>query len=268
MAPTVVITGASRGIGRQLAIDFARAGWDVCCVARSTAENTGKFPGDVDQTAEMARKLGTRAIGIGTDIRFPDQIKLMAKRVHQEFGCCDVLINNAAVAIPGPTLQQPLARWRLAVDVNLNGPFYLMAEFCPRMIEAGGGRVINISSRAAVAPEFGRASYTATKAGLEALTLGLAHELKDQNVAVNAIRLEFAVLTEGYAYTLTDINTSQFEHPVIMSDAALWLAEQPFTHTGHIHTIGELRTRGVVRGVTRAADMAGDGRHLAREGRC
>ena len=87
-------------------------------------------------------------------------------------------------------------RWRLGVDVNLNGPFYLMYYLCPRMLEAGGGRVINISSGVAVTPSFGRPNYTATKRGLEGLSEALAYELAG-SVAVNVIRAE--TLYRGYS---------------------------------------------------------------------
>ena len=122
------------------------------------------------------------------------------------------------------------------------------------MARAGGGSVITISSGAAVTPEFGRISYTVTKMALESLTQGMAHELMPDGIAVNCIRLEPSVWSEGYAFTLPGVDTSDFEDPVIMSDAALWLARQPKDCTGHILTIGELREAGIVRPKTRIAD--------------
>ncbi len=125
----------------------------------------------------------------------------------------------------------------------------MMYYFCPRMAEAGGGRVVNISSGAALAPAFGRANYTATKLALEGMSQALAHDLSSR-VAVNVLRLELSVWSEGYAATLGEAaDRMPFEHPAIMSDAVLWMAQQPLDHTGKIHTIGELRERGVVRPV-------------------
>jgi NAD(P)-dependent dehydrogenase (short-subunit alcohol dehydrogenase family) len=128
--------------------------------------------------------------------------------------------------------------------VNLNGPFYLMYHLCPRM--GAGGHVVNISSGAAVHPEFGRPGYTTTKAALEALTRCMAHELRGR-VAVNCVRLEVPVWTEGFAATLDDPSALPFEDAVIMSDAVLWLARQPLELTGRVLTIGELRALGAVR---------------------
>jgi NAD(P)-dependent dehydrogenase (short-subunit alcohol dehydrogenase family) len=135
--------------------------------------------------------------------------------------------------------------------VNLNGPFYLMHRLCPRMAQAGGGRVINVSSGAAVTPDFGRASYTATKLALEGMTQALAHDLKGK-VAVNCLRIDVPIWTEGFDVTLPpDFDRSWFEDAVIMSDAVLWLATQPLAYTGEILTLSELRRRGAIRAQTR-----------------
>jgi len=276
--PVAVITGASRGIGKQLAVDFAKAGYDIVCLARSTSDAPTKLPGTVDETAEMVRAEGRQALSLPLDVQNEEQVAAVADRVYSELGHCDVLINNAAIAVPGKTLEQPTRRWRLAVDVNVNGPFYMTYYFCPRMAEAGGGHVINISSGASVTPQFGRISYTVTKRALEAMTEGFAHELAPAGVAVNCIRLELSVWSEGYAYTLPNVeqpgltltreatiaagtrraqpggDLADFEDPVVMSDACLWLAKQPKDSTGKILTIAEMREMGAVRPKTRIAD--------------
>jgi NAD(P)-dependent dehydrogenase (short-subunit alcohol dehydrogenase family) len=249
--PVAVITGASRGIGKQLAVDFGRSGYDVVCLARSNKDAPSKLPGTIEQTADLVRQTGANALALPLNVQNEDDVRETADRVYAEIGRCDVLINNAAIAVPGKTLEQPTKRWRLAIDVNVNGPLYMMYYFCPRMRDAGGGRVINISSGASDAPEFGRVSYTVTKRALEALTEAMAFELAEAKVAVNCIKLELAVWSEGFAFTLGDVDTSGFEDPVIMSDAALWLAKQPLDYTAKVLTIGQFREMGVVRPVTK-----------------
>ncbi|HVP04776.1 MAG TPA: SDR family NAD(P)-dependent oxidoreductase [Dehalococcoidia bacterium] len=249
--PVVVITGASRGIGKQLAIDFAAGGYDVACLARSAKGAEGKLPGTIDETAEEVQKAGGKALALSVDVRSEEQVEEAAKRVYEELGRCDVLINNAAVGIPGRTLEVSTKNWRLGVDINVNGAYYMINSFCRRMLDAGEGRVINISTMVAWAPEFGRINYMVTKRALEALTEGAAYDFRGK-IAVNCIRLEVMVWTEGFAATLGDVDRSGFEHPVIMSDAALWIAKQPLDYTGHIVTISDLREMGVVRGVTPA----------------
>ena len=244
--PVAVVTGASRGIGKRLSVDLAAHGYDIVCTARSSSDSPGKLPGTIDETASLVEEQGRKAMAVGLDVRDADAVDALAARVYSEWGRCDLLINNAAVAPPGLSLQEPLKRWTLAVDVNINGPFYFMHAFAPRM---EGGRVINISSGASLAPMFGRASYTVTKRALEAMTECHAWELSGRT-AVNCIQLELSVWTEGYTATLGEGNYEGFEDPVIMSDAVLWLAEQPIDYSGHVLTIAKMREMDVVRPVT------------------
>lgn len=252
--PVALITGASRGIGKQLAVDFAKNGYDIVALARSTAQSPTKLPGTVDETAELVRAEGRRCLPIGLDLQREEAIDDAVERAYAEFGRVDVLINNAAIAPPGQALEAPTRRWRLAFDINVNAPFYLIHNIAPRMAKAGGGRVINISSGASQEPEFGRPSYTTTKRALEAMTESLGFELTGDQVAVNCIRLELNVWTEGYAFTLPGVDTSDFEDPIIMSDACLWFVRQPLDYTGKVFTIAEMREMGVVRPLTRIAD--------------
>lgn len=249
-ARVAVVTGASRGIGRQLCADLAREGWDVVCTARSSQSSPGRLPGTIEETAALVAAAGRRALALPLDVRDEAAVQGLATRVRHEWGRCDLLVNNAAIAPPRPALEDSTARWRLAVDVNLNGPFTLIHQLSGLLGEARG-RVVNISSGAALAPEFGRASYTTTKAALEAMTQSLGHDLRGR-VAVNCLRLDLPVWTEGFAATLPPDAAFAFEDPVIMTDALLWLLGQPLEFTGQVLGIVELRERGVVRGATRA----------------
>jgi len=247
--PVAVVTGASRGIGRQLCGDLAAAGYDVVCAARSTDAQRSALPGTVDETAGEVRAQGRRALAVALDVRDAAAVAALAERVYDDWGRCDLLVNNAAIAPPKPALEDSVKRWRLAVDVNLNGPFHLMHAFCGRMAAAGDGRVINVSSLAAWAPEFGRASYTATKRGLEGLSEALAHDLRGR-VAVDTLRIDLPVYSEGFEFTMPG-DYSDYEEPEIVSDAVLWLLDGSLEETGRIVTLTELREQGVVRPRTR-----------------
>ena len=247
-APLVVITGASRGIGKQLCLDLAEAGWDVVCTARSSGEHPSKLPGTVDETAEGVRALGRRALAVGLDVRDEDGVEALARRIQDEFGRCDALINNAAVAPPKPALEDTTKRWRLAVDVNLNGPYYFIHAL-HGLLAKSEGRVINVSSLASLAPKFGRASYTATKRGLEGMSEALAHDLRGR-VAVDCLRIDLPVYSEGFEFTMPG-DYSDYEEPVIVSDAVRWLLASPLAETGRIVTLTGLREQGVVRPRTR-----------------
>lgn len=253
-APVALVTGASRGIGKRLCADLARAGYDVVCAARSSAEHPSKLPGTIEETAKLVTDAGRRAWPVALDVRDEDAVRDLVERVHAEWGRIDLVVNNAAVAPEKPALEDSTKRWRLALDVNVNGPFYLIYYAAPRMAAAGGGRIINVSSSAAVLPEFGRASYTVTKTALEALTATMAHDLREKQVAVNTLRLDLMVWTEGFAATLGDPAAYRMEDAVIMSDAVLWMAKQPLAWTGHLETITSLRAKGAVRGITPATN--------------
>src|SRR3712207_1120210 len=96
-----VVTGASRGIGKRLAIDLAANGYDVVCTARSSSSAPGKLPGTIDETAMLVEEKGGRAMPVALDVRDDEAVQKLADRVFDEWGRCDVLINNAAVAPPG-----------------------------------------------------------------------------------------------------------------------------------------------------------------------
>ncbi|HEY8154570.1 MAG TPA: SDR family NAD(P)-dependent oxidoreductase [Myxococcota bacterium] len=241
-----VVTGASRGIGKQLAVDLAKHGFDVACLARSSREQPSRLPGTVEETADLVRRTGREALAVSLDVRDEDAIAAFAERLFSSWGRCDLLVNNAAVAPPLRALDDTTRRWRLAVDVNLNGPFYFLYHLGRRMREQGDARAVNLSSLAAAYPAFGRASYTATKLALEGLSQALGHDLAGR-VAVNCLRIDVPVWSEGFDATLSGEHGFQFEDPVIISDAVLWLTRQPLAHTAKIHSVTELRAEGVVR---------------------
>lgn len=249
--PVAVVTGASRGIGKRLCVDLARAGYDIVCTARSSKDRPGKLPGTNEETARLVNEEGRRAMPVALDVRDEEGVAKLAERVYSEWGRCDLLVNNAALAPPRPALEDSTKRWRTGVDVNVNGPFYMVYYLAPRMVEAGEGRVVNISSGVSHMPEFGRAGYMTTKAALEAMTRALAFDLSGK-VAVNCIQLEVAVWTEGFAATLPEDAPVEFEDAVIMSDALLWFAKQPIDYTGKVLSIAQLREMGVVRPFTPA----------------
>jgi citronellol/citronellal dehydrogenase len=185
---------------------------------------------------------------VSLDVQNEDATAALAARVYREWGRCDLLINNAAIAPPRPALEDSIRRWRLAIDINVNGPFSLTWHFGRRMMEQGvAGRVINVSSGAAVMPSFGRPSYTATKLALEGMTESLGHELGGR-LAVNCIRIDIPIWSEGFEATLpSNFDTSGFEDAAIMTDAVLWLVRQDLSFTGKILLLTELRRQGIVR---------------------
>ena len=236
-----VVTGASRGIGRQIAIDFAKAGANVVVTARSSENAPSKLPGTIENTAREVEAQGRRALAIPVDVTSEEQISEMARRTLAEFGRCDILVNNAAISAPAPFHETPLKRWDLVMNVNLRGPVMCMQAFLPSMIERKSGRIINVSSILAVEVISPMVSYSVSKVALEKLTQYAGVELKQHNIPVNCLRIEMSIATEGWMYRNPGMDFSVWEKPEAASEATLWIATQPLDWTGNVVTIADAR---------------------------
>ena len=237
----VFVTGASRGIGRRIAIDFARAGADIVVTARSSESAPSRLPGTIEETARAVQAEGRRALAVPLDVTREDQVAEAAERTLKEFGRCDILVNNAGVSSPAPFHETPLKRWDLVMNVNLRGPVMCMQAFLPGMIERRSGRIINISSMLAEAVMPPMVSYSVSKIALEKLTQYAGEELKPYRIPVNALGIEMSIATEGWMFRNPGMDFSDWEKPEAASEAALWIATQPIEWTGNIVTIAEAR---------------------------
>ena len=237
----VVVTGASRGIGRQIALDFAAAGADVVVTARTSEDAPSKLPGTIEGTARDVEALDRRSLAIVCDVTNEEQVQAMAERTVKELGRCDILVNNAGISAPAPFHETSLKRWDLVMNVNLRGPVMCMQAFLPGMIERKSGRIINISSILAEAMLPGMVSYSVSKIALEKLTQYSGEELKPHNIPVNALRIELMIATEGWVLRNPGADLSGWDKPEAASEATLWIAKQPTSFTGKTVTIGDAR---------------------------
>ena len=236
-----VVTGASRGIGRAIAVEFARAGADVVVTARTSESEPSKLPGTIEETARQVVALGRRALAVVSDVTREEQVQELARRTLEEFGRCDILVNNAGISSPARFHETPLKRWDLVLNVNLRGPVICMQAFLPSMLERRGGRIINISSFLAEVMLPGMVSYSVSKIALEKLTQYAGDELKPYNIPVNALRIELNIATEGWMFRNPGMDFSGWDKPEAASEATLWIATQPASYTGNVVTIGEVR---------------------------
>ncbi len=254
--PVALVTGASRGIGKQLALDLAERGYDLVITARSTEDSPSAMPGTIHETAAACEARGAAALAAPANVRNEDDVNSVVEQAYERFGRVDVLVNNAGVAPFGSPLEMPTRVFKVVMDVNVNGPFYFMRAVAPRMRDAGSGRIVNISSSAAAHATADRVSYGASKRALESISESLAAELAGTSVAVNALRVEMAVWSEGFAFNLPGEDLSDFEDPAIVSDGLFWLLDQPADYTGQTVSILSLREQGAVRPRTRIGDRA------------
>jgi len=241
-----IVTGSSRGLGKAIAMGLAREGADVVIAARTETE--GKLPGTIYKTAEEIQALGYRAIPVKCDVTNEQSVSDMVHKALTEFGHIDILVNNAGVAYPYSIAETPLKRWELVLRVNLTGAFLCTRAVIPEMIKQRRGSIINISSLAANLregePVFTGLAYGIAKAGLDRFTWGLAAELRQHNIAVNAIKPTRVVDTEGMRFVAVDVDKTNWVSPKKMVKCAIFLATQDANGiTGLVTTDEELSQR-------------------------
>lgn len=220
-----VVTGASRGIGRALALGLARAGCGVVVAAKST-EATEKLPGSIHTVAAEIEAAGGRALAVQVDIRDEAQVEAMAAKAVEQFGRIDVLINNAGALFWKPLLETPAKRFDLVVGVNVRGAFLCCRAVLPAMIAAGGGHIVNMSPPMDLSLVPGRIAYAVSKLGMTLLTFGLAEEVRANNVAVNS--LWPVTIIESQASINWNLGTpAMWRKPDILVDAVLRLIAKP-----------------------------------------
>jgi 3-oxoacyl-[acyl-carrier protein] reductase len=177
---TALVTGASRGIGRAIALALAEEEADV-------AVNYVSSEGPAKEVVEQIQKLGRRAILARADVGdFPDTFR-MAQEVLKEFGHLDILVNNAGISSDKTFVKMDHASWRKVLAINLDGVFNCTKVFIDQMIKRNYGRVVNITSVIGQIGNFGQANYAASKAGVAAFTKSLAKELAGKGITVNAV---------------------------------------------------------------------------------
>ncbi len=232
----VVITGASRGIGRALAVGFAAEGATVVATARTRRSGEGSAEGSLEETVQQITDAGGKAIAVQCDVADEAQVKALVERTLVDAGPIDVLINNAGIEATGPITDFTVADFDRVVAVNVRGPFLVCRYALLGMMERRKGSVINISSRSAIWEEEESLVYGPSKAALDRFTLNLAVDMKQYNIAVNALGpgLIASDMTKDW-----DPSSDRWERtpgsPETVVPAALWLAQQDgSSYTGHV----------------------------------
>jgi citronellol/citronellal dehydrogenase len=225
-----IVTGASRGIGKAIALGYARLGATVVVAARSETAPSERLPGSIHETVDQIAALGGRALAVRCDVTDENSVNAMVEATLAEFGRVDILVNNAAVDFPSKVIDMPLKRWEVVLRVGLNGPFICCRAVLPAMIGQGSGSIINISSQAGSERGTGTvgysAAYAATKAGLDRFTFALAAEVGRHNIAVNAVMPSKVIGTEGMSMWATEEQKKTFAPPDSMVACAIFLGKQ------------------------------------------
>jgi NAD(P)-dependent dehydrogenase (short-subunit alcohol dehydrogenase family) len=246
-----VVTGASRGIGQHIAERFAAEGAAVALVARTAISGTSRLPGSLGEVVDRIRAAGGRAEAVAADLTVPEEVETILPRVEAALGPVDTLVNNAGVNFYGPALDVPLRRYALMAQMMVHTPFRLCQLAAPGMVARGRGWILNITSKQArhpMGPPYpewasdGCVPYGMCKAALDRLTTGLAAELHDAGVSVNALGTSGLVMTPGVAVVSPHTpDNAPVEDVGTMAEAALLLCSG--TVTGRIAYSTELLGR-------------------------
>jgi NAD(P)-dependent dehydrogenase (short-subunit alcohol dehydrogenase family) len=235
-----IVTGASRGIGKAIALLFAAEGAKVACAARTVAEGDHILEGSLMKTVSEIEKAGGTAAPMQVDVSHEESCRELVAKTRDIFGPVDVMVNNAALTYFIPVKDIPVRRWLRSFSVNFHGPFILSQLVLQDMVERGSGAIVNISSGAAIGPgrgpykeatggERGGTLYGAEKAALERFTQGLAEEVYRYGISVTCVSPSQVVPTPGTVYhnLVTGMDDPRGEPPEVMARAALLLATEP-----------------------------------------
>ena len=180
---SAVVTGSSRGNGRAVAEELARAGFDVCV----NCSSEGGLPAARELAEQLAADHGVRAIAVAANVADAAEASALIDAAQEAFGRVDVLVNNAGITRDGLVARMKEEDFDAVIDVNLKGTFNCCKAAAQRMMKQRYGRIVNLSSVVGVAGNAGQANYAASKAGVIGLTKSIARELAARNITANAV---------------------------------------------------------------------------------
>lgn len=245
----VVVTGASRGIGREVAVRAAADGGCVALLAKTDTLNP-KIPGTLGETAEAARAAGGRPLSVVCDVRDATSVESAIAAVAETFGGIDVVVNNAGALDLRPTSKLPPRNFRRLLEVNVSGPYAVVAAALPHLSQSDNAHIVNVSPPLSLEPSWvgAHVGHTVGKYAESLLTLGWAAEFASIPIAVNSLWPATTVASTGMIVAMGEAAVlAQARDPRIMADAVAALITRPATDcTGHFYTDEDvLREEGV-----------------------
>lgn len=231
---TLFITGASRGIGKEIALKAARDGANIV-VAAKTAEPDPRLPGTIYSAAEEIVAAGGKALPLQLDIRDEDAVAAAIAKAVDHFGGIDILVNNAsAISVTG-TAQTPMKRYDLMMDINVRGTFVCSQAAIPHLRKSANPHILVLSPPLNLSPKWlgVHPAYTASKYGMSMIALGLAEEFKKEGIAVNCLWPKTIIATSALKVAGAGLG-EMGRQPRIMAEAAYEiLTRKASTFSGH-----------------------------------
>lgn len=226
-----IVTGASRGVGKAVALALAREGCNVV-VAAKTAEPDARLPGTIYDTAREIEALGARALPVQLDVRDEDAIERMVATTHSTFGRIDVLVNNAGALLWANVADMPAKRFDLVMDVNVRAAFLCTRAVLPAMREQRRGHVVMMSPPVSTARLAGKAPYLLSKMGMTFLAIAVAEEEREAGIGACALWPVTMIESQATAHFGFG-DRSQWRTPQILADATVAIvASEPERFSG------------------------------------
>lgn len=224
MTKSALVTGASRGIGRSIALQLAEEGYNVAVNYAGSKEKA-------EAVVEEIQAKGVDSFAIQANVADADEVKAMIKEVVSQFGSLDVLVNNAGITRDNLLMRMKEQEWDDVIDTNLKGVFNCIQKATPQMLRQRSGAIINLSSVVGAVGNPGQANYVATKAGVIGLTKSAARELASRGITVNAVAPGFIVsdMTDALSdelkeQMLTQIPLARFGQDTDIANTVAFLA--------------------------------------------
>jgi len=234
---TVFITGASRGIGKAIALRLAKEGANIVIVAKSTEENP-KLGGTIFSAAAEVEEAGGKALPLKCDIRFEEEILAAIQKTAETFGGIDILVNNASAISLTPTEQTEAKRFDLMHSINVRGTFLVTKACIPFLKRSSNPHILTLSPPLNLNPKWfaNHVAYTLTKYNMSMMTIGWAAELKKNKIAANSLWPRTTIATAAVKNLLGgDALIKMSRDPEILADAAYYILKQPSTEcTGNL----------------------------------
>ena len=217
----IFITGASRGIGREIALRCAREGANIVIAAKS-AEPHPTLEGTIFTVAEEVEKAGGKALPLAVDVRDEEKVTEAVSKAVETFGGIDVLVNNASAINLGSTLDIPMKRFDLIFSVNVRATFMCSKLCVPHLKKSANPHILNLSPPLSMNPKWFKkhVAYTMSKYGMSMCTLGMAEEFKKDGIAVNSLWPKTIIATAAIAVNFSKLIYHASRKPSIVADAA------------------------------------------------
>jgi citronellol/citronellal dehydrogenase len=225
---TVFITGASRGIGKAIGIAAAREGANVVVAAKSSVPNP-KLPGTIHSAAEEIEAAGGKALAVKCDVRDDDEVAAAVATAAERFGGIDILVNNASAIWLAGTLETPMKRYDLMNQVNARGTFACSQACIPHLARSENPHILTLSPPLSLDPRWfaGHVAYTIAKYGMSMCVLGMAEELRDRGIAVNALWPRTIIATAALNLLGGEETARHGRNPEVVADAAVAILKRP-----------------------------------------